>query len=448
MDRPEVQYARAFDGTYLAYQTFGRGPIDIVWQQEIFAMVDELWDSPPERAWHMGLAEFARVTTYDKRGTGLSSRNVAPGNLETQVADTLAILDDQGIDRAVLGGFIESGAANALLAATYPDRVQALVWMEPAPRTTATPDYPWGVDPEYVARDQEIVERWGTSRWAREFVELNALVMGGPWGSEEYIRFITRASRRTCTPDVAKELTRVWYDTDVRGVLPAIQAPMLLVTSESDDDLELARSVAERVPRAEIVTFPGPYLELEDFDPIHAAIRRFIGAERPPLGLDSVLATVLFTDIVGSTERRATLGDRGWQEVHEQHDRIVRNELERYRGLEIKRTGDGFLATFDGPARGVHCALTIAEEVRSLRIEIRAGLHTGEIQLDAGDIAGLTVAIGARVAALAGPSEVLVSSTVKDLVAGSGLVFEDRGEHTLKGVPDAWRLYAALAADG
>jgi class 3 adenylate cyclase len=266
--------------------------------------------------------------------------------------------------------------------------------------------------------------------------------MGGPWGDEDYLRFITSASRRTCTPDVAEELNRIWYDTDIRGVLPTIQAPVLLVTSEADDDLGLARSIAAQIPHAEIATFPGPYLEFEHFDLILTVIRRFIGAERPPRGLDSVLATVLFTDIVGSTEREAALGDRGWQEVHERHDQIVRSELARYRGREIKRTGDGFLATFDGPARGVHCALAIAEEVRRLGIEIRAGLHTGEIELDADDIAGLTVAIGARVSAKAGPSEVLVSQTVKDLTAGSGLVFEDRGEHELKGVPGSWHLHA------
>ena len=444
MERPDVEFARASDGAYLAYQAFGHGPIDILWQQEFLAFVDEFWDSPPERAWHEGLAEFARVTIYDKRGTGLSSRNVAPGNLETQVTDTLTVLDAQGIERAVFGGFLECGAANALLAATYPDRVQALLWMTPVPRTTTTSDYPWGVGPEYVEREQEILERWGTSRWAREFVEMNSMVMGGPWASEEYIRFITRASRRTCTPDVAKELSRIWYDTDIRGILPTIQAPMLLVTSEDADDLELAGSIAEQVPRAEIRTFPGPYLEIEDFASIHSAIRRFIGAERPPLGLDSVLATVLFTDIVGSTERGAALGDAAWQEIHERHDRIVRSELERHRGREIKRTGDGFLATFDGPARGVHCARAIAEEMQGLGIEIRAGLHTGEIELDADDIAGLTVSIGARVSAKAGPSEVLISQTVKDLIAGSGLSFEDAGEHELKGVPDVWHLYRVV----
>ena len=442
MARPDVEFARAADGAYLAYQTFGNGPIEIFWQEDYLAMVDELWDSPLDRAWHEGLAEFARVSIYDRRGIGLSSRNVAPGNLETQVADLLTVLDAQEIERAVFGGFLESGAPNALLAATYPERVQALVWIYPAPRTTAAPDFPWGVGPDYVRRELEILERWGTERWAREFIELNSMVMGGPWGSEDYLRFITSASRRTCTPDVAKELSRIWYDTDVRGVLPTIQAPMLLVTSEADDDLGLAHSIAAQIPHAEIATFPGPYLEFEDFDPILAAIRRFIGAERPPLGLDSVLATILFTDIVGSTGREAALGDRGWQEVHERHDRIVRSELARYRGREIKRMGDGFLATFDGPARGVHCALAIAEEVRSLGIEIRAGLHTGEIELDADDIAGLTVAIGARVSAKAGPSEVLVSQTVKDLTAGSGLVFTDRGEHELKGVPGSWRLYA------
>ena len=444
MERPDVRFARASDGAYLAYQSFGSGPIDIFWQEEFLAMVDQFWDSPPERALHEGLADFARVTIYDRRGIGLSSRNVAPANLETQVSDTLAVLDAQGIERAVFGGMLESGATNALLAATYPDRVRALVWVNPAPRTTPTSDYPWGVGPGYVEREREIIERWGTMQWAREFVELNSMVMGGPWATEEYIRFVASASRRTCTPDVAKELTRLWYDTDVRGVIPAIQAPMLLVSTADDEDVAVARSIADRVPHAEILTFPGPYIELEDFAPIHAAIRRFIGAERPPLGLDSVLATVLFTDIVGSTERGAALGDAAWQDVHERHDRIVRHEIERHRGREIKRTGDGFLATFDGPARGVHCARAIADEMRGLGIEIRAGLHTGEIELDADDIAGLTVAIGARVSAKAGPSEVLISQTVKDLIAGSGLSFEDAGEHELKGVPDLWHLYRVV----
>ncbi len=444
MERPDVRFARASDGAYLAYQSFGSGPIDIFWQEEFLAMVDQFWDSPPERALHEGLADFARVTIYDRRGIGLSSRNVEPANLETQVSDTLAVLDAQGIERAVFGGMLESAATNALLAATYPDRVQAIVWVNPAPRTTPTSDYPWGVGPEYVEREREILERWGTMQWAREFVELNSMVMGGPWATEEYIRFVASASRRTCTPDVAKELTRVWYDTDVRGVIPAIQAPMLLVSTADDEDVAVARSIADRVPHAEILTFPGPYIELEDLAPIHAAIRRFIGAERSPLGLDSVLATVMFTDIVGSTERGAALGDAAWQEIHERHDRIVRHELERHRGREIKRTGDGFLATFDGPARGVHCARAIAEETQSLGIEIRAGLHTGEIELDADDIAGLTVSIGARVSAKAGPSEVLISQTVKDLIAGSGLSFEDAGEHELKGVPDLWHLYRVV----
>ncbi len=445
MERPNVEFARAADGSYLAFQTFGSGPIDIFWQEEFLAMVDQLWDSPPERAWHEGLAEFARVIIYDRRGIGLSSRNVAPGNLETQVADTLAVLDALGIERAVFGGILESGAPNTLLAATYPERVQALVWVGPTPRTTAASDYPWGVSPQYVEREYEIVDGWGTVPWARAFVDLNSTVMRGPWATEEYIRFLATASRRTCTPDVAKELMQVWYETDVRGVLPAIRAPMLLVRSEDPGDMELAGSIVERAPHAETATFPGPAIGLQDFATIHGAIRRFIGAERAPLGLDSVLATVMFTDIVNSTKRAAALGDKGWQDVHERHDRIVRSELERHRGREIKRTGDGFLATFDGPARGVHCARAIAEEVRSLGIEIRAGLHTGEIELDADDIAGLTVAIGARVSAKAGPSEVLISQTVKDLIAGSGLTFEDAGEHELKGVPDRWHLYRVVS---
>ena len=436
---------RAVDGTYLAYQSFGTGPIEVFWQSEGWAAVDQFWDSPPERAWHEGLADFARVTIYDRRGIGLSSRNVAPGNLETQVEDVLAVLDDQGIDRAVLGGFLESGAVNALLAATHPRRVQSLVWIYPTPRTTAAPDYPWGVGPEYVERDLAILEHWGTPGWAREFFELNAGVLGGAWGTDEYRSFLTKVSLRTCSPDVARELSRIWNETDVRGVLSTIQAPTLLVTPDSVDDLALARSMAAQIPRTEIFTFPGPSLELDDFAVIHAAIRRFIGAARPHVGMDSVLTTALFTDIVGSTQRQAALGDRAWKQLVEQHHALVREVLAQWRGVENDTAGDGFYATFDGPARAIRCAVEIGERVGALGIEVRAGIHTGECELIDGKIGGIAVSIGARIATLAEPSQVLISQTVKDLVAGSGLTFSDIGEHDLKGVPDRWHLYAATS---
>jgi class 3 adenylate cyclase len=445
MKRPEVRFARASDGAYLAYQVFGEGPIDLFWQEDSFAVVDEWWDSPPERAWHEGLAEFARVIIYDRRGLGLSSRNVPPGNLETQVGDALAVLDAEGVDRAYFGGVLESGAPNMLLAATYPDRVRGLVWVQPVPRSAAAPGYPWGIGPEYIRREQEINEWWGTRRWAEAFVELNAEWMGGVWTTDSYVEFLTRLSRRTCTPDVARELARIWLDTDVRHVLATVRTPVLFLSDDGVESQGLLGYLGTQMPQAETAFTPLTVgVQLDDFGIAHDAIRRFVGAKRAPLGLDSVLATVLFTDVVGSTEHAATVGDRAWSEIQDRHDRIVRSELERHRGREIKRMGDGFLATFDGPARGVRCAQAIVDEMHATEIEIRAGLHTGEIQLDADDIAGLTVAIAARVGALAGPSEVLISQTVKDLIAGSGLTFVDRGEHDLKGVPDRWRLYGVV----
>ena len=444
MERPEVRFARAADGAYLAYQVLGEGPTVLFWQEDSFAMVDELWESPQEIAWHEGMAAFARLIIYDRRGTGLSSRNLAPGSLEVQVQDTLCVLDAEGIERACFGGMLESGAPNVLLAATRPDRVEALVWAMPTPRSGPEPGYPWGVDATYVDAERAITERWGTEGWAREFIALNAGVMGGAWSTESYVQFLARASRRTCTPDVAMELARIWLETDVRDVLPAVQAPMLTIDFGDESSRALAAYIAERAPLTEHYFLPRDTLDFEDFGPLHDAIRRFVGAERAPVGLDSVLATVLFTDIVGSTERAASVGDVRWKELLADHDRRARAELERFHGVYVDSTGDGLLARFDGPARAVRCARSIAEAVRPLGLEIRAGCHTGEIELDGDQIRGLAVHIGARVAAMAGTGEVLTTSTVKDLTAGSGLTFEDAGEHALKGVPDRWRLFRVV----
>ena len=444
MERPEVRFARAADGAYLAYQVLGEGPTALFWQEDSFALVDELWDSPQELAWHEGLAAFARVIIYDRRGTGLSSRNVAPGSLEVQVQDTLSVLDAEEIERACFGGFLESCAPNVLLAATRPDRVQALVWALPSPRSGLEPDYPWGADATYVEAERVLLERWGTEGWARDYVALNAGVLGGAWSTESYVRFLARVSRRTCTPDVAMELARIWLETDVRDVLPALQAPMLTIDFGVESQRELAAYIAARAPRTEQYYLPGGTMEVEHFEAMHDAIRRFVGAERAPVGLDSVLATVLFTDIVGSTELAASVGDIRWKELLADHDRRARAELERFHGVYVDSTGDGLLARFDGPARAVRCARSIAEAVRPLGLEIRAGCHTGEVELDGDRIRGLAVHIGARVAAMAGTGEVLTTSTVKDLTAGAGLTFEDAGEHTLKGVPDRWRLYRVV----
>jgi class 3 adenylate cyclase/pimeloyl-ACP methyl ester carboxylesterase len=439
MERPDVRFARAADGAYLAYQVLGDGPTVLFWQEDSIALVDELWESPQELAWHEGLAAFARVIIYDRRGTGLSSRNVMPGSLEVQVEDSLAVLDAEGVERAVFGGFLESGATNVLLAATLPERVQALVWALPSPRSAPDEGYPWGVPDEYLNKEAALLERWGTLGWAQDYVALNAEVLGGAFSTESYIRFLARASRRTCTPDVAKELARIWLETDVRDVLPAVQAPMLMMSYPNERDL--LAYIAERMQRTEPYLLPGDTMEFEDFAPMHDAIRRFVGAERAPVGLDSVLATVLFTDIVGSTELAAQVGDAKWKEVIAEHDERAKAELERFHGMYVDSTGDGLLARFDGPARAVRCARSIAEAVRPLGLEVRAGCHTGEVELDGDHVRGLAVHIGARVASMAGANEVWATSTVKDLTAGSGLTFEDAGEHELKGVPDRWHLY-------
>lgn len=443
MDRPGVAFARAQDGAYLAYQAFGEGPIDLVWQDDFFSIVDEWWDTA-ERAVYENLGAFARVIVHDRRGTGCSSRDGGPANLETRVSDTLAVMDAAGARRPVVGGLMEGGASMALLAALHPERVRSLVWVRPIPRALAGPDFPWGVQSSYVEREAALIGEWGTEAFARGFIELNADVMEGPWSEDRYVALLARIMRRTCTPDVAEQLNRMWYETDVRGALHSIRVPTLLLVDHEDGDLNAAtigRHVASLIPDAVVE----PYVPMDDPNAAITAnceaIRRFVGAERRPAALDSVLATVLFTDIVDSTKCSAELGDRAWGTVRRHHDEIVRTELSRYRGREIKTMGDGFLATFDGPARGVHCARAIADGVRHLGIEVRAGLHTGEIEIDGDDISGISVAIGARVGALAGPSEVLVSRTVKDLTAGSGFTFEDAGAHALKGVPDRWQLY-------
>jgi class 3 adenylate cyclase/pimeloyl-ACP methyl ester carboxylesterase len=447
MDRPGVEFARAQDGAYLAYQVFGDGPIDLVWQDDFFSIVDEWWDAPMERAVYENLAGFARVILHDRRGTGCSSREGGPANLETRVSDTLAVMDAVGAQRPVVGGLLEGGASMALLAAMHPGRVRSLVWIRPVPRALAGPDYPWGVQAPYVEREAALIGSWGTEAYARGFIELNADAMEGPWSEESYVAYLARITRRTCTPDVAEQLNRMWYESDVRGALPSIHVPTLLLVDQGEGDLNLltiGEYVASLIPDA--VT--EPYVPMTDPNTAIPAngetIRLFIGAERRPEALDSILATILFTDIVDSTRRSAALGDQRWTALRRRHDDIIRAELARHRGREIKTMGDGFLATFEGPARGVHCARSIADGVRELGIEIRAGLHTGEVEIEGDDISGVSVAIGARVGALAGPSEVLVSRTVKDLTAGSGFSFEDAGEHELKGVPDRWQLYRVV----
>jgi class 3 adenylate cyclase/pimeloyl-ACP methyl ester carboxylesterase len=443
---PGVQYARASDGAYLAYEVFGRGPVDLAWQFDFYGNIDVSHESEFESSWHEGLASFSRLILHDRRATGLSSRNVSIPNLETRAADLVAVLDAVGSTDAVLVGLHESVAPTAILAATLPERVRGLVWLEPRARPLRAPDYPWGLTPDGVRTESDALEHWGTLEYAR-IMALGLQGESAPPVPDEEIRYIAKSSRQTCTPDVARELTNVWYETDIRPVLPAIQVPTLIIVDEGDTNhKEEARYIASRIPNAELATVSSPDWAAtpQELRPYLDEIRRFVGLEPPPAELDTVLSTVLFTDVVSSTEKQASVGDRRWRELVERHHALVRTALARWHGVENDTAGDGFYAMFDGPARAIRCAQDVVTHVRDLGIEVRAGIHTGECELIDGKVGGIAVTTGYRIAALAQGSEVLISQTVKDLVAGSGFAFKDAGEHELKGVPDRWRLYRVL----
>ena len=437
-------YARPEDGAYIGYRVDGEGPIDIVWQPDWPGNIDMEWQDPLTGSWLRALSSFARLITHDHRGVGLSSRNVDLPTLETRVSDLLAVLRATGSRRPVLAGVFSSGAVHVLLAATRPTLPRALVWVEPSARYSWASDYPWGHTEDDRDTERGFMGLWGTDAYVRAF-SADEDAKDNPL-PPEHIEHQAIQGRNACTPDVAASLADMWYETDVRGVLGAVQTPTLVLVHEDRKAAsEEAVYVASQMPAAEVRRMPGLAWTVEDTPTWAGQIRDFIGIERPHPTLETVLSTVLFTDIVGSTEHQADVGDRAWRDVVQRHHAIVREALRRWHGKENDTAGDGFYATFDGPARAIRCALDIAERVRDVNLEIRAGIHTGECELIEGRCAGLTVSIGARVAAKAGPSEVLASQTVRDLVAGSGLVFEDAGEHDLKGVPSRWRLYRVAA---
>jgi class 3 adenylate cyclase len=443
VNAPQTRYAKSGD-VNIAYQAVGQGPPDLVYVPGWVSNVEGNWEEPSYARFLERLASFSRLITFDKRGTGLSDRvpeAELPG-LEERMDDVRAVMDAVGSERAALLGVSEGGPMCALFAATYPERTSALVMYGSYARRSPSRDYPWGrVRADQEAHLREIEEGWGGPV---------ALAARAPSMMTDN-RFVTWWStylRQSASPRAVSTLTRMNYEVDVRHVLPTIHVPTLVLHRSGDLVIETgeARYIAGRVPDGKLVLLPGgdhlPWVG--DQDALLDEIEEFLtGARRGPEP-DRVLATVLFTDIVGSTERAVELGDRRWRDLLEQHNDIVRRALLRFRGREIDTAGDGFLATFDGPARAVRCARSIVEGVRELDLEVRAGLHTGECELAGGDVRGIAVHIGARVAALAGPGEVLVSSTVKDLVAGSELRFEDRGEQALRGVPGAWRLFAAV----
>jgi class 3 adenylate cyclase len=440
LESPEPRYAKTADGAYIAYQVVGEGPVDIAGGTSWGGQVEILLEWEVSARFIEGLASMGRMILHDRRGTGLSSRNVPAPNLETRVEDLLTVLDAVGATRPVLIGGGDGGAANALFASSHPDRVASLIWLSPEARSVSAPDYPWGVGPGHVEASLRAIEQgWGTEAGVRAEMELDA----GTPADEPMIRFMARAERRWLSPDVAADFERIWFETDVRAILPSLSIPTLLLGTEGQrEQLEF---VASLIPNCESAVFEGSlFFGDVDPEPVFDRIRRFLGVERAPADLDRVLATVLFTDIVESTEKQAALGDHVWKQLVERHHAVVRDALGRWRGVEIDTAGDGFYATFDGPARAIRCALDVSERVRALDIEIRAGIHTGECELINDKFGGITVSIGARVASRAGPSQVLISQTVKDLTAGSGLTLEDAGEHELKGVPDRWHLYRVV----
>jgi class 3 adenylate cyclase/pimeloyl-ACP methyl ester carboxylesterase len=440
MEIHDTRYAKTPEGVYIAYQVVGTASIDLVWQLDHTGDIDLVWEGPLG-SWLRAFARFARLILHDRRATGLSSRNVPPPNLETRVSDLRVVLDAAGSDRPVLAGNGEGGAPNVLFAATDPARVRSVVWFDPISRVTTSPSRDW-VAPAYLEKKLRALDTWGTNDYGR-MVAAAEQTYPGVVVSEEAVRWAGMLSRHTATPDVARELARIWQDTDVRSVLPSVRTPVLLIADEQDlENVAMARETASLML--------GAHLEVisNEGDGNQAALdvlRRFLGIEPCATDVCTVLSTVLFTDIVGSTEKQAALGDHGWKDLLERHHQIVRDELRRWHGRENDTAGDGFYATFDGPARAIRCALAIIEEVHAIGIEVRAGVHTGECELIEEKCGGLTVSIGARVATTAGPNEVVVSQTVKDLVAGSGFSFAARGEHELKGVPDRWRLYVVGA---
>jgi class 3 adenylate cyclase len=443
MEAHNTRYVKTPDGTYIAYQVAGDGPVDLVWNIGWPGNLDIEWEFPWSARWMRGLASFSRLILHDDRGVGLSSRNVAVPNLETRAADLRVVLDAVSAKRAVLGGYGIEGAVNALVAASDPDLVHSIVWVEPGARASWAADYPWGMGPDFRAADLAALEHWGTSEYGRQFVE--GQVPSADWFPENAVDLVGLQSRNACTPDVAQALSLIWYATDVRGILPSVQTPTLLLTGSAGGGTDEAEYVASLMPNAELITVAGDPFSPQRTDNRLQEVRRFVGLSAPVTGLDTFLTTVMFTDIVGSTTRQAALGDLGWKELVEQHHALVRTALDRWQGEENDTAGDGFYASFDGPARAIHCALDIVDRVRELGIEVRAGVHIGSCELIDGKVGGITVSIGARIAAMAASSEVLVSRTVKDLVPGSGLSFEDAGEHDLKGIPDRWHLYRVVS---
>jgi class 3 adenylate cyclase len=433
--QPDTRYAKSAD-VHIAYQVFGAGSVDLVLVPGFISNVEESWENPSNAYWLERLGRFARVIAFDKRGTGLSDRAVRLPTLDERMEDARAVMEAAHSERAVLLGISEGGSLAALFAATYPDRCTSLILYGAFAQFSA-----WFPTTDKLASFYEYVqERWGTGASLPRYAPSKAddVAFQRMWGRHE---------RAGASPAAAVALMRMNSEIDVTGVLSAIRVPTLVIhrTHDTNISVEGSRLLAERIPGARLFEVPGrdhlPYVG-DNADDIVDEIQEFVTGSRGAIEPDRVLATVMFTDILDSTKRASDLGDRRWRAVLDQHDHLVRQEISRARGREVKTLGDGFLATFDGPARAVRCAMTIVQGLRSLDLQIRTGVHTGEIEVKGQDIAGIAVHIAARIAAQAQGGQVLVSSTVRDLVAGSGLRFVDQGTRSLKGIPDELRVFS------
>jgi pimeloyl-ACP methyl ester carboxylesterase len=440
---PQTRYAKAPDGTSIAYQVVGDGPVDLVYATGIWSNVEIMWEHPLWAHFLRRLVNFSRLILFDMRGVGLSDRGPEPPVLELQRDDVGSVMDAAGSEDAIVFGGARAATMAMLFAATHPERTKALILYAPVAKTVSTPDFPYGKSSEEQAA---FFERFLAEMGTGKNLDLQAPSVAG---DEPFVEWWARFERLVASPSAYQELARIFTEVDVREVLPSIHVPTLVIHREGDRIVleRQASYVAAQITGATQLELPGedhlPFVG--DADAILDEVERFVTGRRPIPEIRTVLATVLFTDIVDSTRRQSELGDIGWKDLVERHHAMVRNLLKEYRGEEQDTAGDGFFVRFDGPARAIRCAQDIVESIRPLGIEVRTGLHTGECEIVDGKAGGLAVSIGARVMANAGPSEVLVSQTVKDLVAGSGFAFEDSGEHDLKGVPDRWRLYRVPA---
>jgi class 3 adenylate cyclase len=443
----DVRFARSGD-VHVAYRVVGEGPVDLVYAQGAYTHLEIEWELPAFRRYCERLAEFTRLILFDKRGVGMSDRVPGATTLEERMDDVRAVMDAAGSNRAAVMGESEGGPLAMLFAAAHPERTVALVLQGAEVRERTDEEWPWGeaTDEEFEQAMAMIPERWGKGA---SFHYIAPSVGDVPWLRDWAARLQVHAA----TPGAWEAFARMAFDIDVRHVVPAINVPTLIIHTTDDQicHVENARFLARTIPGARYVELPGAdHVPWFDPDQVLAEIREFLTGRREAATHDRMLATILFTDLVGSTVRATELGDRRWRDLLEQHHAALRHELHRFDGRELDTAGDGFFATFDGPARAIRCALSIVDAVAPLGLDVRAGVHTGEVELLDGKVAGIAVNIGARVAARANAGEVLVSGTVRDLVAGSGIEFNDRGASELKGIPGEWRLFAvrrpALAA--